>query len=616
MQSSSDSNELFSRIHGFLSAMERGETTPEQQDEFESLICDNPAACDLYICYMATTSGLRASSMQPVLEADEDIQAARAFSTAVSRETTERSDKSLPPSTPTAVPPVDVGYSDMIGYYSGWPVAYLLATVILGLGLAFAAVTHVSQPTQLVLPSPGHRHEALGDGQEAGGDGSANSVAASTVVARITGMLDCVWKGSGNDNQKSVIRNHKSPVALGDHFALRSGLLEITYDAGAKVILQGPVVYQVNSATGGYLSVGKLTARLEKEPGIRPNQKSEITNQKSFTIATPTATITDLGTEFGVHVDSRGNTLSHVFRGSVRMTPTGSKRSIAQAAVLRAGQTGQCSTASNTVASTNSADGSSFVRGIDARLSRQVRITETFDGNALSPAFEQMPAGHYLLRNGTAEYRRPTDVKDAPFRGFIRTKQTDFCDKEFTFEATFEVKLPPQDVLTTRHWVFFGIGDGEPNPQFYDEVKTALILGFIVDNGRAYVRLCHPGSLPTHDLDRVVVEVTPEGGLPPGRHRFRMWKSGKWVTFAVDANVDRPPGNYYQSPTLDLTAVAPLLNKTNSRLFVGTGHCDTMAVRFDELSIVQKQSHAKEDDASDASAKPPLKPTGERQETR
>ena len=36
--------------------------------------------------------------------------------------------------------------------------------------------------------------------------------------------------------------------------ALASGLMEITYDTGAKVILQGPVTYEVESTGGGFLS--------------------------------------------------------------------------------------------------------------------------------------------------------------------------------------------------------------------------------------------------------------------------------------------------------------------------------------------------------------------------
>ena len=112
--------------------------------------------------------------------------------------------------------------------------------------------------------------------------------------------------------------------------------MEITYDTGAKVILQGPVTYRVESKDGGYLSLGKLTARLEKKGERSPNlqiSKSDISNPQSpipnpslstihyplFTIRTPTATVTDLGTEFGVEVDPSGVTESHVFAGKVRV---------------------------------------------------------------------------------------------------------------------------------------------------------------------------------------------------------------------------------------------------------------------------------------------------------
>ena len=96
-------------------------------------------------------------------------------------------------------------------------------------------------------------------------------------------MVDCRWetkglgirdwgleegsksKVQGSKKIQSLIPNPQSLVSLGDKFALASGLMEITYDTGAKVILQGPVTYEVESASGGFLSLGKLTARLEKK---------------------------------------------------------------------------------------------------------------------------------------------------------------------------------------------------------------------------------------------------------------------------------------------------------------------------------------------------------------
>ncbi len=47
--------------------------------------------------------------------------------------------------------------------------------------------------------------------------------------------------------------------------------------AGAKVILQGPCTYEVDSPAGGFLSLGKLTARVEREKSGE-NPKSKIRN--------------------------------------------------------------------------------------------------------------------------------------------------------------------------------------------------------------------------------------------------------------------------------------------------------------------------------------------------
>ena len=96
----------------------------------------------------------------------------------------------------------------------------------------------------------------------------------------------------------------------------------MTYDTGAKVVLQGPVTYDVESAAGGYLVVGKLTARLaENAKPQAVDLKSSLSTTRSplFTIKTPTAIVTDLGTEFGVEVREDGNTVSHVFQGVVEV---------------------------------------------------------------------------------------------------------------------------------------------------------------------------------------------------------------------------------------------------------------------------------------------------------
>ena len=139
-------------------------------------------------------------------------------------------------------------------------------------------------------------------------------------------------------------------MPLGRRYDLVSGFLEITYGTGAKVILQGPCRYEVESSRGGFLSLGKLTARVEKKrwsgakgertanPALSQQETEPTTSlaprpsplipepsplsplpSPLFSVRTPTAVVTDLGTEFGVEVDRSGATRSHVFQGKVEL---------------------------------------------------------------------------------------------------------------------------------------------------------------------------------------------------------------------------------------------------------------------------------------------------------
>jgi len=95
-----------------------------------------------------------------------------------------------------------------IGYFSsGWPAAYLVATVIFGIGLLIGFLC--------LRPAPADCRQSLPLNKTA---------AASNVepVGRITGMVDCRWAGSGRENLQSPIPNPQSLVSLGDKFLLAS----------------------------------------------------------------------------------------------------------------------------------------------------------------------------------------------------------------------------------------------------------------------------------------------------------------------------------------------------------------------------------------------------------
>jgi hypothetical protein len=160
------------------------------------------------------------------------------------------------------------------------------------------------------------------------------------VVGCVTDMSTCRWAEDIAEDEGSVPRRPAdvalfSQVAAGQKFNLDSGLVEITLSSGARVLLQGPAAFVVEP-NGGLLSFGKVTAVFEKggeaaKDAERLAAAKTATSASSATLAsidsdkapffirTPTATIVDLGTEFGVDVDRNGRTASYVFRGAIRV---------------------------------------------------------------------------------------------------------------------------------------------------------------------------------------------------------------------------------------------------------------------------------------------------------
>jgi hypothetical protein len=274
--------------------------------------------------------------------------------------------KETPSVSPAPTFPATLLHS-MVGYFSsGWPVAYLVATVILGIGLTIGAFTYVSQPGQVATHSlpPAAEHPL-----------APESLPAS--VGRITGMVDCKWAGAAVDSTR---------VTLGQKFELTSGLMEIAYDRGAKVILQGPATYEVDSKNGGFLPIGKLTGKVEVEKA------------KGFSVRTPTATITDLGTEFGVEVQSDGTVETHVFVGEVRVDTAKAQEDLSQGTqVIRAGQSvlvKQGERLSVSVRNSNEA-AQQFIRAIPAPSRR---MTENTDAEAYAKLVLSMnPAVYYRM---------------------------------------------------------------------------------------------------------------------------------------------------------------------------------------------------------------------------
>ncbi|MBN1396345.1 MAG: NPCBM/NEW2 domain-containing protein [Pirellulales bacterium] len=204
---------------------------------------------------------------------------------------------------PLAIPPLSTLHSPLSTTFVGGPVfSYMVATVVLCLMLLGAWAYKITHDRNVVATNS-RRSTTSGQSE-------------LVFVGRITGIKDCRW---ADPDTQTIIG---ASVPLDRKYALASGLMEITYTSGARVILEGPCTYKVESSAGGFLARGKLTAKISSQPSAVSGQKSEPSSLSSlpsplFAVRTPTAKIIDLGTEFGVEVDENGDTASYVFEGKI-----------------------------------------------------------------------------------------------------------------------------------------------------------------------------------------------------------------------------------------------------------------------------------------------------------
>lgn len=91
---------------------------------------------------------------------------------------------------------------------------------------------------------------------------------------------------------------------LGGPLDLTHGLVELTFPGGATALLQGPVTVRLDGPRALTLLAGRLVVRAGQDDG-------------AFVVRTPSATVTDRGTEFGVAVGPAGATQVQVFEGDV-----------------------------------------------------------------------------------------------------------------------------------------------------------------------------------------------------------------------------------------------------------------------------------------------------------
>jgi hypothetical protein len=380
-------------LQSLLTLLVDGEITAPQFARLRDLMAQDPAAAAFYRQYMRLCALL-------------EFECAAAGT-----------DRSAPRSRPVFAPVVAAAPATFFSTVSaslltpgGFLFSYVVAAVLLGIATLVGAMYRVPSPSRQMAVTPAPIREESWP--------TPMPEKEIVTVARVTDMVDVTWADT-------TLAPSMQRILLGDKFALASGLMEITYDTGATVVLQGPCTYTVESKTGGYLARGRLMARVEKkgrggegetgrlaDRGATANSISQVPNPKPrsnkspslplspspplFSVRTPTAVVTDLGTEFGVEVDENNGSGVYVFVGAVDFTPAGKT---SRGVRIAGGEAGRISAGKGGAVEKIVLDRDGFAkpRAMLARKSKQDEILfhDTFETFALGkrwrPAREKAP---------------------------------------------------------------------------------------------------------------------------------------------------------------------------------------------------------------------------------
>lgn len=181
------------------------------------------------------------------------------------------------------------------------------------------AETVVVEPEETVAPLICHfeKTKAVGGRQRKFSKFSMFSVAASAAAALFVVLYIHLVSPSKpivatlTDSIHAEWVNPKQAPVTGDEvraemYWLRSGIVSLTFESGAEVVIEGPAEYQLLSVNEMSLQSGKAFAHVPA-------------TAIGFTIDTPQSSVVDLGTDFGVAVTPVQGSDVYVYHGKVNL---------------------------------------------------------------------------------------------------------------------------------------------------------------------------------------------------------------------------------------------------------------------------------------------------------
>lgn len=270
-------------------------------------------------------------------------------------------------------------------------------------------------------------------------------------VAQVTSVSsDLAW-GDRTDAADFFYR-----VGLGNRIELDSGLVEISYFSGAKIILRGPSRYVVTGEASGTLESGELTGHV---------------SEGDFTLMTPSAKVIDLGTEFGVLVDQGQNTDVCVFDGKVQVVSKSGVDKDSQPITLSEGMAARANHMGQLV-SVKSLNEDRFARSLEMKSS-----DEPDELSLINLFINYSPGQSALALAINAATGMPLNQDDIPKSGYSQPKSSGSYEKSDWHAVLDGVFIPPHDgseiqidTAGSRHC--FPTGKGKTSGPIWARLRT------------------------------------------------------------------------------------------------------------------------------------------------
>ncbi|MEO0530412.1 MAG: hypothetical protein AAF266_07505 [Planctomycetota bacterium] len=220
-------------------------------------------------------------------------------------------------------------------------------------------------------------------------------------VARVAATRNCRWSGG------TVDLGFGAEVAGGQLLELETGLAELTFADGARLVLEGPAAFKIPNSSTVELYSGRVAAAIPEEAA-------------GFSVRTNNLVVSEAGAQYGIYAGKNGADEVHVFEGAVEAKAI-DRRGRVTGAVTLASLEGARLRSKNQRFAVISADDEGFVRSLDTR---------TGPGEGLL-AFDNFayPTGPVAWQNGGFGWAGPwADLeaaardagKPAPSNGVVR----------------------------------------------------------------------------------------------------------------------------------------------------------------------------------------------------